>query len=66
MLADLRGNAGEIMSLHNDQEQDHQERMDCHREEIEWTREECCLLREGLQEQEDVNTQLIIQLQNMS
>ena len=66
MLADLRGNIGEIMSLHNDQEQDHQERMDHHREDIDWVREECCLLREGLQEQEDVNARLTIQLQNMS
>ena len=54
------------MSLHNDQEQDHQERIDRHREDINWVREECRLLREGLQEQEDVNARLTIQLQNMS
>ena len=32
---------------------EHEERMDHHREDIDWQREECILLRAGLQEDKD-------------
>ena len=34
-------------------DQEHKERKDCHREDIDWQREECILLRVGLQENKD-------------
>ena len=41
-------------------EQDHEERMNCHREDIDWQREECILLRAGLQENEDRTAELSV------
>ena len=34
-------------------DREHKERMDHHREDIDWQREECILLRVGLQENKD-------------
>ena len=47
-------------------DQEHEERMDCHREDIDWQREECILLRVGLQENEDRMGELSVQGQQMS
>ena len=41
-------------------DQEHEERMDCHREDINWQREECILLRVGLQENEDRIGELLV------
>ena len=40
--------------------------MDCHREDIDWQREECILLRVGLQENEDRTAELSVRGQQMS
>ena len=47
-------------------DQEHEERMDRHREDINWQREECILLRAGLQENEDRTAELSVQGQQMS
>ena len=47
-------------------DQEHEERMDRHREDIDWQREECILLRAGLQEDKDRMAKLSIQGQQMS
>ena len=47
-------------------DQEHEERMDCHREDIDWQREECILLRVGLQENEDRMGELSVRQQQMS
>ena len=41
-------------------ERDHKERMNRHREDIDWNNEECILLRAGLQENKDATAQLSI------
>ena len=45
---------------------EHEERMDRHREDINWQREECILLRVGLQENEDRMGDLSVRQQQMS
>ena len=40
--------------------------MDCHREDINWQREECILLRVGLQENEDRTAELSVRGEQMS
>ena len=40
--------------------------MDRHREDINWQREACILLRVGLQENEDRMDELLVQQQQMS
>ena len=40
-------------------DQEHEERMDHHWEDIDWQREECILLRVGLQENEDRTGELL-------
>ena len=42
-----------------------EERMDRHREDIDWQREECILLRVGFQENEDRTSKLSVQQQQM-
>ena len=46
--------------------QDHEERMNHHREDINWNKEEYILLQAGLQENEDMCTQLSICGQQMA
>ena len=41
-------------------DREHEERMDCHREDINWQREECILLRVGLQENKDRLGELLV------
>ena len=41
-------------------DREHEEQMDCHREDIDWQREECILLRVGLQENEDRTAELSV------
>ena len=41
-------------------DQEHEERMDRHWEDIDWQREECILLRVGLQENEDRTAELSV------
>ena len=47
-------------------DREHEERMDCHREDIDWQREECILLRVGLQENEDRTAKLSVRGEQMS
>ena len=47
-------------------DQEHEERMDHHREDTDWQREECILLRAGLQENQDRTAELSVQGQQMS
>ena len=47
-------------------DREHEERMNCHRENIDWQREECILLRVGLQENEDRTGELSVRQQQMS
>ena len=46
-------------------DREYEERMDRHREDIDWQREECILLRVGLQENEGRTAELSIQGQQM-
>ena len=47
-------------------DREHEEQMDRHWEDIDWQREECILLRVGLQENEDRTAELSVQEQQMS
>ena len=47
-------------------EQDHEERTNCHRKDIDWQREECILLRADLQENKDRTTELSVCGQQMA
>ena len=46
-------------------DREHEERMDCHREDINWQKKECILLRVGLQENEDRMGGLSVRQQQM-
>ena len=46
-------------------DREHEERMDRHREDIDWQREECILLRVGLQENKDRTGELSVRQQQM-
>ena len=59
-MADLRGELGEVLTRQNDMERSFGERLDCHREDLDWDREECILLRAGLQENEDRTAELSV------
>ena len=59
LVADLRGELGEVLTRQNDMERSFGERLDRHREDLDWDREECILLRQGLQELEDANAHLV-------
>ena len=60
LVADLRGELGEVLTCQNDLERSFDERLDRHREDLDWDREECILLRTGLQENEDRIAELSI------
>ena len=47
-------------------DQEHEERMDHHREDIDWQREECILLRVGLQENKYRTAELSVRGEQMS
>ena len=53
LVADLRGELGEVLTQQNDIERTFEERLNRHREDLDWDREECILLRTGLQENKD-------------
>ena len=59
-MADLRGELGEVLTRQNDMEWSFGERLDRHREDLDWDREECILLRAGLQENEDRTAELSV------
>ena len=65
-MADLRGELGEVLTCQNDLERSFEEWLDRHREDLDWDREECILLRAGLQENEDRIAELSIQGQQMA
>ena len=44
LVADLRSELGEVLTCQNDMERSFEERLDCHREDLDWDREECILL----------------------
>ena len=66
LVADLRVELGEVLMRQNDLERSFEERLDCHREDLDWDREECILLRTGLWENEDKIAELSIQGQQMA
>ena len=66
LVPDLRGKLGEVLTRHNDLERSFEERLDRHREDIDWNREECILLRTGLQENEDRTAELTVRGQQMA
>ena len=47
-------------------DREHEEMMDCYQEDIDWQREECILVRVGLQENKDRTGELLVQQQQMS
>ena len=59
LVADLRGELGELLTHQNDMERSFGEQLDRHREE-------CILLRVGLQENEDRTAELSVQEQQMA
>ena len=65
LVADLRGELGEVLTRQNDIERTFEERLNRHREDLNWNREECILLRTGLQENEDRIDELSIRGQQM-
>ena len=60
LVADLRGELGEVLTRQNDLERSFEERLDRHREDLDWDREEYILLRTGLQENKDRIAELSI------
>ena len=66
LVADLRGELGEVLTHQNDTERSFEEWLDRHREDLNWEREECILLRQGLQELEDTGAQLVNDMTSMS
>ena len=60
LVADLRGELGEILTWQNDMERTFEERLNRHREDLDWDREECILLRTGLHENKDRIAELSI------
>ena len=65
LVADLRGKLGEVLTHQNDMERSFGERLDRHREDLDWDREEYILLRVGLQKNEDRTAELSVQGQQM-
>ena len=65
LVTDLRGELGEVLPHQNDLERSFEEWLDHHREDLDWDREECILLRVGLQENEDRIAELSIRGQQM-
>ena len=66
LVADLRGELGEVLTRQNDIERTFEEQLNCHREDLDWDREECILLRTGLQENKDRIDELSIRGQQMA
>ena len=66
LVADLRGELGEVLTRQNDLERSFEEQLDCHWEDLDWDREECILLRAGLQENEDRIAELSVRGQQMA
>ena len=66
LVADLRGELGEVLTWQNNMERMFEERLNRHREDLDWDREECILLRTGLQENEDRIAELSIRGQQMA
>ena len=66
LVADLRGELGEVLTRQNDMERSFREQLDHHREDLDWDREECILLRAGLQENEDRTAELSVRGQQMA
>ena len=66
LVADLRGELGEVLTRQNDIERTFEERLNRHREDLDWDREERILLRTGLQENKDRIAELSIRGQQMS
>ena len=65
LIRDLRGDVGEIMSMHNGQEEDLNSRLDRHRFDINQLREDHNSLKEDYQELEAEATALRIHLSHM-
>ena len=65
LIRDLRGDVGEIMLMHNGQEEDLNSRLDCHHFNINQLREDHNSLREDYQELEAKAAALRIRLHDM-
>ena len=48
LVADLRGELGEVLTWQNDMERTFEEQLNRYREDLDWDREEYILLRTGL------------------
>ena len=66
LVADLRGELGEVLTRQNDMERSFEEQLDHHREDLNWDKEECILLRLGLQELENTGAQMVNRMTSMS
>ena len=66
LVADLRGELGEVLTRKNDIERSFGEWLDCHREDLNWDKEECILLRQGLQELKNTGAQMVHEMTSMS
>ena len=66
LVADLRGELREVLTRQNDMERSFGEQLDRQREDLDWDREECILLRAGLQENEDRTAELSVQGQQIA
>ena len=65
LIRDLRGDVGEIMSMHDGQEEDLNSRLDCHRFDINQLREDHNSFKEDYQELEAEAAALRIRLSHM-
>ena len=65
LIRDLQGDVGEIMSMHDGQEDDLNSRLDCHRFDINQLREDHNSLKDEYQELEAENAALRIRLNHM-
>ena len=65
LIHDLRGDVGEIMSMHDGQEEDLNSRLDCHHFDINQLREDHNSLKEEYQELEAEAAALRIRISHM-
>ena len=59
-VEELKTMVGDLEDQVRRTEQEHEERMDHHRKDLNWQREECILLRAGLQENKDRTAELSV------
>ena len=57
-VEELKTDVNDLKDQVTRMDREHEERMDCHRKDIDWRREECILLRAGFQENKDRTAEL--------